>query len=499
LIPSRRSLVLAGGGMRVAYQAGVIKALAEDGIAFDHVDGASGGTINLAMLLSGLTPDEMIARWVSLDVHRFVSLMPFAKTGSPQGLEAVGDARGLLDYVFPHLGIDMSKIRACTSPVGTFNVCNFTRKTAEVIPNAQMTMDHLVAGVSLPIFMPPVPINGSLYLDAVWIRDANPLEAVHRGAEELWIVWCIGNTGEYHNGVFRQYVHMIEIAANGALFKDFEQINDINTRIAAGESTYGQTTPVRLHLIHPEYPLPLDPDFFLGNIDARSLVDRGYADAQLYLHSRIEAGLPFTPEVTQMANETPGFTFREKMAGGFALGQTDPETGEKAGNVFTMHGTINIDDLDRFMSDPGHAGSITGTIDFVSLGSNLPSTKGVFNLFSPTDDPKMKYMVYEMGFNANDGKPYYMAGRKEVKDAPMTDMWKATTTLYTQLHQGTDKTGPVVGAGVLTLGVTDLLAMIPTMHATNTTSAKQAAETVSKFGKFFLGEIWDTYAHKAGV
>jgi hypothetical protein len=202
-----------------------------------------------------------------------------------------------------------------------------------------------------------------------------------------------------------------------------------------------------------------------------------------------------------MAN--PGFTFREKMAGGFALGQTDPQAGENigksAGNVFTMHGTINIDDLDRFMTDAGHAGSITGSIDFAPLGANLASTSGVFNLFSPTDDPKMKYMVYEIGFNAGDGKAYYMAGRKEVKNAPLTDLWKATTTLYTQLHLGTDKSGAVVGAGVLTLGITDLLAMIPTMHATNTTSPEQAAETVAKFGRFFLGQIWDTYVEKAGV
>jgi len=204
-----------------------------------------------------------------------------------------------------------------------------------------------------------------------------------------------------------------------------------------------------------------------------------------------------------MPNSAPGFTFREKMSGGFALGETDPQTGahvgQSAGNTFTMHGTINIDDLDRFMSDPGHAGSIVGSIDFAPLGLSLPSTTGVFNLFSPTSDPAMKYMVYELGFNSSDGKPYYMAGRKEVKDAPLTDMWKATTTLYTQLHQGTDKNGPVVGAGVLTLGVPDLLAMIPTMHATNTTSPEQAAETVAKFGKFFLGEIWETYVQKAGV
>ncbi len=499
----RRSLILAGGGMRVAYQAGVLKALAEAGIEFSHVDGASGGIMNLAMMLSGLSPDEMIARWKSLDVHKFVSVMPFAKYVSPQGLEAMGDARGLINDVFPHLGIDIDKIRASTNPIGTFNVCNFTRKTGEVIPNADMTMDYMVAGVSLPIFLPAVPINGSLYLDAVWIRDANPLEAVRRGADELWIVWCIGNTGEYHDGVFRQYVHMIEIAANGALFKDFDQINEINARIAAGESVYGHTAPIRLHLIRPEYPLPLDPDFYLGKIDAATLIGHGYADAKKYLQTRTEAGLPFAPEVTHMANETPGFTFREKMSGGFALGETDPETGAKLGtadgNVFTMHGTINIDDLARFMSDPGHAGSITGSIDFNPLGAALPSTSGVFNLFSPTSDPTMKYMVYELGFNASDGQPYYMAGEKKVKDAPLTDMWKATTTLYTQLHQGSDKNGPVVGAGVLTLSVADLLAMIPTMHPTNTSSPAEAAETVARFGRFFLGEIWDTYVAKAGV
>jgi hypothetical protein len=211
----------------------------------------------------------------------------------------------------------------------------------------------------------------------------------------------------------------------------------------------------------------------------------------------------FSLEVTDMANQAPGFTFREKMSGGFALGETDPETGAKlgsaAGNTFTMHGTINIDDLARFMSDPGHAGSITGSIDFAPLGAGLPSTAGVFNLFSPTSDPTMKYMVYELGFNASSGQPYYMAGEKKVQDAPVTDMWKATTTLYTQLHQGTDKSGPVVGAGVLTLSVADLLAMIPTMQPTNTSSPAEAAETVARFGRFFLGELWETYVAKAGV
>ena len=59
----KRSLILAGGGMRVAYQAGVIRALFEAGLTFAHADGTSGGTINLAMLFSGLSAVEMCDRW----------------------------------------------------------------------------------------------------------------------------------------------------------------------------------------------------------------------------------------------------------------------------------------------------------------------------------------------------------------------------------------------------------------------------------------------------
>src|ERR1700756_3323092 len=45
-----RALILAGGGLKVAFQAGVLQVwLDEAGLTFDHADGASGGTFNLAM------------------------------------------------------------------------------------------------------------------------------------------------------------------------------------------------------------------------------------------------------------------------------------------------------------------------------------------------------------------------------------------------------------------------------------------------------------------
>src|SRR5579859_6624548 len=150
-----------------------------------------------------------------------------------------------------------------------------------------------------------------------------------------------------------------------------------------------------------------------------------------------------------------GVTFREKMAGGFLLGETDPQSGadrgHAEGDALAMHAVISIDDLDRFIKVPEHPGGLAGTLDYPPLGAaGMASTSGVFNLFSPSGDPTMTYMVYEMGFRL-DAKDYYLAGKKEVRQAAITDMWKATTTLYTQLHLGADSSGPVIGAGILTL------------------------------------------------
>jgi predicted acylesterase/phospholipase RssA len=206
-----RSLILAGGGMRVAWQAGALRALAEEGLIFAHADGTSGGIMNLAMLLSGLSPAEICERWRTLDPRDFSSFLPLDEYLHGPQLEAMGDARGIREKVFPHLGIDVEKIRSATGLIGTFNVCNFTRKTNEVIPHERIDLDLLVAGMSLPIFMPPVQKGTTVYTDSVWIRDANLPEAMRRGADELWLLWCIGNTGEYKRGAFNQYVHMIEV------------------------------------------------------------------------------------------------------------------------------------------------------------------------------------------------------------------------------------------------------------------------------------------------
>lgn len=197
-----------------------------------------------------------------------------------------------------------------------------------------------------------------------------------------------------------------------------------------------------------------------------------------------------------MNETTMGIQFKETMAGGFCLGTDETKQGNSLGKLkgfeLAMHAQVDIDDINSFVDDPNHAGRLSGSIDFVPLGMGMLAHSGVFNLFYPDSQPDMKLMVYELGFN-HQGQEYYLAGKKEVRNDPGFDLWTDTTTLFTQLHQGLDKKGPVLGAGILSLGVTDLLKLVSTVTVKNAHSNIDKAATVAKFGQFFMGELWDSY------
>ena len=198
--------------------------------------------------------------------------------------------------------------------------------------------------------------------------------------------------------------------------------------------------------------------------------------------------------MTTTSSNQLGIMFSEVMSGGFALDHTDPATGAKSDEArpLTMHGSITIDDLDAFIADPAHLGRLDVRMDWAPFGTDISSYGGVFNLFSPTDDPHLKLMVYEWAIT-HQGQSYYFAGQKNVKTDPLFDVWKETTTLYTTLHEGPDKTGKIVGAGILELSPGELIKMTRTFTALNSNSIANDLKATTEFGKFFLGELWHIY------
>lgn len=308
---AKRSLVLAGGGVRLAYHAGGLIALQEEGISFNHIDGTSGGIFGTAMLASGISPFEAAKRWRNLDLKEFISAMPVKKYARWQHLAGLGSSAGIRKKIFPTLGINIQKINSNAAFQATFNVCNFSKKTIETLGQNEITEDHLVAGMSLPVFMPAIKIARDWYTDAVWIKDANLTEAANKNSDEIWLIWCIGNTPEYLNGFFNQYVHMIEISANSGLFAEIEWLKNKNQqRVSAGLKA------ITLNIIKPKYPLPLDPDFMFNKINADTLINMGYAHTKQYLKNLDNWNFENDPTLAT-AMEDPGTTlhFRQTFQG----------------------------------------------------------------------------------------------------------------------------------------------------------------------------------------
>ena len=425
--------------MRVSYQAGVMAALDEAGLKFHHVDGTSGGTINLSMVLSGLPVADICERWRTLDPRHFVAPLRWLDYVRSPHWPGLGGADGLRKRVFPHLGIDPSAIRAVDGVTGTYNVANFATKSAEVIEHTEVDPDLLVAGVSLPVLTPAVLRNGTPYTDAVWIRDSNVPEAVRRGSDEAWLVWCIGNSAQYRTGLFRQYVHMIEMAATGSLLGDLGRM---------AEHPIGKH--LRLHVIKPDRPLPLDPAYFFGRIDAATLIDMGYQDAVRYLRDPHPLTAPWPSDLTRMQESAPAVQARVDLEGPFAFGPVDPDAGAAAGRA---QGTSRR----AHLCLEGPAGGPNDATTMRALGHLDASGWPARTLISEGSARLGGIPPFELDLSCT-------VGGQAVRIRAVTGRGGLAVRVHDRAA------GAVLGAGLVSFGLNELLATARSIHPTNSTS-----------------------------
>ena len=132
---SGRSLILAGGGLKVGYQAGVLQVwLDEAGLTFDHADGASGGVLQPGDVLPG---HDRPADRRQLAQPRSVPAGGRQSRGDlADGVRRSSRYDNFREKVLPFWKIDFNKIRQ-SSRVGTFNVFNFSKKQLEVVPQTR--------------------------------------------------------------------------------------------------------------------------------------------------------------------------------------------------------------------------------------------------------------------------------------------------------------------------------------------------------------------------
>jgi hypothetical protein len=195
--------------------------------------------------------------------------------------------------------------------------------------------------------------------------------------------------------------------------------------------------------------------------------------------------------------------FTEEMLGHVTFGEDDfargAEPDRDGAGALMFHLTIEVDDMERFSTDPLRQAGAVGYLHCDALGGRLPVERGIFNLFVDTA-PGVKRMLYRLWFRDGVGHPLTLTGFKLVQDDAGFDVWKDTTTLFTHVlrghvEEGGDADAEVVASGVLRIRIRDFARQLTTFRAGGPSLGAQLGALV-KFGVIFMGQLAQAYLRK---
>ena len=200
------------------------------------------------------------------------------------------------------------------------------------------------------------------------------------------------------------------------------------------------------------------------------------------------------------ASEHPAnLEFTEKMRGFITFGEDDYDKGfrqgKKSETKCMFHVTVHMQDIERFMKDPQHQGSITGHVQCDALGGRLPVSQGWFNLFVDADEDgkERKLMKYRLLIEDGNGHPITLNGFKEVCNDRGFDVWDDTTTLFTHILAGhvtpDDPEGEIVATGILKVLPADFAVQCTTFRV----DPAHRVDAIGRFGAMFAGNLWEAF------
>lgn len=179
-----RALVLAGGGMRGAYTAGVVEALAEMGERFDAVYGTSSGGATAAWFAAGQLEDFRDSWRYAKDPE----IMNFTRWVTRRG--PLLDLDRLIYHVYPNeLGFDEVRVRKTNFPVVITTSHVETARTHFFDLRKIPVLRGLRATSALPLASEgTVEVEGEHYLDGGLTTPLPLCKAIKDGHREIVVV-----------------------------------------------------------------------------------------------------------------------------------------------------------------------------------------------------------------------------------------------------------------------------------------------------------------------
>ena len=154
---SKRALVLSGGGLFGAYEAGAWSAL-ESHFRPDLVVGASIGALNAWPIAGGASGDDLSQRWLNLN------------------MDSIAQARQPIEEIFSAY---QPRIDVCVV------LTDVLRLRPRSFLNQRITARHLAASCAIPFLLPAQRIDGVWYADGGLLNSLPLNAAIEQGATEI--------------------------------------------------------------------------------------------------------------------------------------------------------------------------------------------------------------------------------------------------------------------------------------------------------------------------
>jgi NTE family protein len=301
---TKRALVLSGGSIKGAFQAGAIDRLLSDGFAPDAAYGISVGSLNAAFLADRAArqvakgnridwPEvgrDLVQFWLTqvngpeaiLKKHNAVSLAWQVLWKKFNGLTNTDRLRELVRN-------SISRIHIGNSPlalgIGTVNVVNGDLVLAT--NNTDNILDYVIASAAIPIIMPSVDINKQVLVDG-GVRDVAPLKfGIDSGATEICCIVCQSEQLDAIGINFRDALpfaeRVMEIITNELVNNDLAYAELVNQHTPP-DGTPAESGPfagkrrLDIRVIRPERPISVALNSFTPD-DINRMIDLGRAAA----------------------------------------------------------------------------------------------------------------------------------------------------------------------------------------------------------------------------
>jgi len=283
-------LVLAGGSVKGAFQAGVMKAMMERGYQPDAVYGVSVGSLNAAYFVNQLGMQALTGGPISFtdasqDLWDFwetritspkslskpFNIFQLGLTALRKKFKGLVDTQPLRNLLTEVLSIRNLHASPISLKIGAVNIMDGT--VYYVDASEEYFLDYLMASSAVPILMPVVKINGETrrsFLDGA-LRDVAPIKkAVDDGASHIVCISCHMESiegGHFDSGDLLALVdRVMDIAVNEILNADIKEVMISNTTID-------------IQSVRPLQPLTIDIQNF-NKMDIRRMLELGYQVGQ---------------------------------------------------------------------------------------------------------------------------------------------------------------------------------------------------------------------------